>query len=82
MPLPPEQAWFPTKTHGWGWGLPRRWQGWIVVAGFFLLLGTATLLLPRHPLWFIIVVNVGAGALIGLCWWKGERPRWRWGDET
>ncbi len=53
-----------------------------MVAGFFLLLGTATLLLPRHPLWFIIVVNVGAAALIGLCWWKGERPRWRWGDET
>jgi hypothetical protein len=33
-------------------------------------------------LWYVIVVNAAAAGLIGICWWKGERPRWRWGDEA
>ncbi len=24
--------WFPVKRYGWGWGLPVRWQGWVVFA--------------------------------------------------
>ena len=24
--------WFPAKTVGYGWGPPRRWQGWVVLA--------------------------------------------------
>jgi hypothetical protein len=82
MPLPKEKAWFFAKTYGWGWGMPQRWQGWVVIGAFFAALGAATPLLPRHPLWYVIAVNAAAAALIGICWWKGERPRWRWGDET
>ena len=65
MPLPPEHAWFPTKTYGWGWGLPRRWQGWVVVVAFFAALAGATPLLPRHALWYVIVVNAAAAGNFG-----------------
>jgi Na+-driven multidrug efflux pump len=53
-----------------------------VVVAFFAALAGATPLLPRHALWYVIVVNAAAAGLIGICWWKGERPRWRWGDEA
>jgi hypothetical protein len=29
--------WFPTKAYGWGWGLPVRWQGWVVLGSYFVL---------------------------------------------
>lgn len=34
MPLPKDRAWFAAKTYDWNWGLPRRWQGWVVMLGF------------------------------------------------
>lgn len=82
MPLPPDQAWFPPKTYGWGWGVPRRWQGWAVVAAFVAAQVGAAALLPRHPGWFVAAVVVNGAGLIAVCWWKGERPRWRWGQES
>ena len=82
MPLPPDQAWFPPKTYGWGWGVPRRWQGWVVVAAFVAAQVGAAALLPRHPGWFVPAVVVNGAGLIAVCWWKGERPRWRWGQDS
>jgi hypothetical protein len=35
----PPEYWFPAKRYGWGWGLPQTWQGWLVLAVFFGLLG-------------------------------------------
>jgi hypothetical protein len=88
--LPPPEIppgiWFPAKRFGWGWGLPCCWQGWVVmigwiaafIAGLVLILrgeptaGRAVLVLP-----FLVGM---AGLLIAICWAKGEKPRWRWGD--
>ena len=33
-----KDIWFPARTYGWGWGLPVCWQGWLVVAVYFLML--------------------------------------------
>ena len=33
--------WFPAKRYGWGWGIPNRWQGWLVLAVFAGLLSPA-----------------------------------------
>ncbi|MEO8501799.1 MAG: hypothetical protein ABI565_12845 [Vicinamibacteria bacterium] len=33
------QFWFAAKRIGWGWGLPVRWQGWCVLAGYLALIG-------------------------------------------
>jgi hypothetical protein len=83
MPTSPEKKiWFPAKTHGWGWGPPVCWQGWVALALWFLLLLAGTPLLTRSVLAFVIYSLVLNAALIFLCWWKGEKPRWRWGDKT
>ncbi len=82
MPLPKDQAWFPVKTYGWGWGFPNRWQGWVVMIGFLLaLILGALLILPRSLYAFLGWVGVVSAALTGICYWKGEAPCWRWGDD-
>jgi len=77
--------WFPAKTYGWGWGPPTMWQGWVV-----LLLWAAAvcvgLILLRHnayePTSKVAFVLVMGGILTLICYWKGEPPRWRWGDRS
>jgi hypothetical protein len=27
------KIWFPSKSYGWGWGLPHVWQGWVALIG-------------------------------------------------
>lgn len=73
--------WFPAKTYGWGWGLPSKWQGWLVLVVFLLLdLVDALVVLPRYgPEVFFPVLVILVAALIGVCWATGEPPRWRWG---
>ena len=81
--MSPESAyWFRAKRYGWGWGLPLRWQGWAVLVAFFALLaaGNIWLFSPQHsPFVFLIYVAVLSAALIGICYAKGEPPKWRWG---
>jgi hypothetical protein len=75
--------WFPAKRYGWGWGLPCAWQGWLVLAAFLALLVAGPILFPpRTALVFFLVYVVLVGALLlGVCWLKGEPPRWRWGND-
>ena len=72
--------WFRAKRYGWGWGLPCAWQGWVVFAIFFGLLGVGAFVL-RPVTELIAYAVVLSGLLIGVCWVKGEPPHWRWGDE-
>jgi len=83
MPRHPEkQIWFPAKRYGWGWGLPCAWQGWVVFSVWLLIMLLSVLLLiPRHPWLFQGAVLILVAALIAVCWWKGEKPRWRWGKD-
>jgi len=77
-----KQIWFPAKRYGWGWGLPSCWQGWVVLAVCILLMAlSAWGFLPRHPWLFQGTVWTLAAALIAVCWWKGDKPRWRWGKD-
>jgi hypothetical protein len=81
MPLPPETAWFPAKRYGWGWGLPSRWQGWACLLGYFAALGAGLRwLLPGHEKLFMTLMPAMSAGLVGICWWKGEAPGWRWGN--
>ena len=78
---PAANYWFPAKRYGWGWGLPITWQGWFVMAIFFALLVAGLFLFPplSAVVGFLVYVAVLSGLLIGVCWLKGEPPRWRWG---
>ena len=71
--------WFPAKRYGWGWGLPRVWQGWVVMALFAaFLLGGAFMLLPAYGAFVFVAYSTGLCAvLVAVCWIKGERPSWR-----
>ena len=75
--------WFPAKRYGWGWGIPSSWQGWLVLAVFVGLLVVGSFLFPiRTELGaYFAYVAVLSGLLVGVCWLKGEPPRWRWGGD-
>lgn len=77
------RIWFPAKRYGYGWGLPCRWQGWVVMGGYvaLLALGAIVLIGPVHPLAFVEFALVLSGGLCVVCLKRGEPPRWRWGDE-
>jgi len=79
----PKRYWFPAKRYGWGWGPPSTWQGWLAIAVFVALVVGGTFLFPprRNPpiyVGYIVCLVVG---LTAVCWWTGEPPRWRWGDD-
>ncbi|HXC26859.1 MAG TPA: hypothetical protein VNV38_02815 [Stellaceae bacterium] len=73
--------WFPAKRYGWGWGFPITWQGWLVFAAFFVLLALGVFLFPpqQTPALYFVYIVVLSAILVGICWLKGEPPRWRWG---
>jgi len=74
--------WFPSKTYGWGWGPPRKWQGWAVLAIFVLAIAGIAMRFPPNarPLEFFALLVLACAVLTLVCWWKGEPPRWRWGN--
>ncbi len=79
----PSPPWFPAKRYGWGWGLPARWQGWVVLAVYTaaVVLGAVVFDPARQAAAFAAWVGAASGLLVGVCWWTGEPPRWRWGGE-
>jgi hypothetical protein len=83
MPIEPKY-WFPAKRYGWGWGFPGTWQGWLVLAGFVLLMVVGALIFPPRlePGRYLAYVAVLCVLLVAVCWLKGEPPRWRWGDDA
>ena len=82
MPIEPTY-WFRAKRYGWGWGLPRTWQGWLVLAAFLaLVVAGKFLILPRKAMAaYMVYLGVLGALLLGVCWLKGEPLRWRWGDD-
>jgi hypothetical protein len=80
MPDQPTPYWFHAKRYGWGWGLPARREGWIVLICWILLLAAAGIFIaPQSILIFLVVVFAMAAMLFGICYAKGEPPRWRGG---
>ena len=73
--------WFSGKQYGWGWGPPNVWQGWVVYGVALLLLVAGPILFSpaTHMLEFPLYMLGVALCLGGVCWLKGEPPRWRWG---
>ncbi len=75
MPLPPDKAWFPLKTFGWGWGWPQRWEGWVVFGVYLAGLLAGTLLISRSHTYFLTYTTALSTVLIFICsGGKGNRP--------
>ena len=81
-----KKIWFKTKRYGWGW-VPITWEGWLSVA-VFVVLQVANAqrleLMSNSPsdtvVIFLVETTLLVIALVALCYWKGEKPSWRWGD--
>jgi hypothetical protein len=76
--------WFAVKRYGWGWGMPVRWQGWVVLFGYLGLVyaGIRWLAPSRSASVLAFYLLTITAFLVVICAWKGERPlRWRWGGE-
>lgn len=78
------EIWFPAKRYGWGWGPPIAWQGWVVLGAYVVAILVSAFRFPPHqdPWLFVGIVAVTTLAFVFVCWWKGETPRWRWGDDS
>ena len=76
-----EKLWFSAKKYGWGWGFPNCWQGWVVLATYLGLLCAGAFILSKETGLFSGYTIVLSIVLIIICYLKGEKPRWRWGNE-
>lgn len=82
----PEGYWFKRKLYGWGW-TPVKWQGWAVVLAFIAVmflnvyrinLQSPPQTIPLNFLWQNLILVI---ILIIICYKKGEKPRWQWGEK-
>lgn len=75
--------WFPAKRYGWGWGWPSTWQGLLVMAIYFAVLGGAAFVFipARDTGSFLLVTFAATAVLVVVCYLKGEPPSWRWGGD-
>lgn len=87
----PKGYWFKRKIYGWGW-TPATWQGWLVVIVFVAIILTLVFSVDKASIKegglinFFAPIVVLIVAMIGISYWKGEKPKWQWGipkkDET
>jgi hypothetical protein len=80
------KLWFKAKRYGWGW-TPVTWEGWLVVILYIaFVLWFAFVFTDQEQRDGNLLVNFGFGIvvptalLIWICYKKGEKPRWSWGD--
>jgi hypothetical protein len=79
-----KEIWFPVKKYGYGWGFPITWQGWAVLLSYLLFVTVGSFVLtdsPKNIIYFIAYVTFLTAILLYVCWKKGEKPEWRWGDK-
>jgi hypothetical protein len=76
-----KEIWFKNKTYGWGW-TPCAWQGWTVTAAFVAALtvvpGMVSKSYGTNSVQFWLALLGLVAGLLGVCVWKGEKPRWNW----
>jgi hypothetical protein len=74
--------WFAPKRYGWGSGLPIKWQGWVLLVGYMLLLGIAAFVIRGNRIGFasVAVILTAIFSVIAARTTKGGW-RWRWGEE-
>lgn len=82
-----KKLWFRRKRYGWGW-YPVSWEGWTVLAVYVLALlsnfitidgvqdASSDTLINFAPRFIILSI-----ILIIICYKKGEKPKWTWGNE-
>ena len=79
----PPWYWFAAKRYGYGWGLPRTWEGWLVLGAWLAVYIAAKRYLIPHDMYARLAFTVVMIALLlSICYAKGEPARWRFGDRN
>ena len=60
--------------------MPLRWQGWVVMALFIAAMIAGAPLVKKGVVFYIVYGVAVGSALVCICYWKGEKPKWRWGS--
>lgn len=82
----PKGYWFKRKLYGWGW-TPATWQGWLMLFVFIFLIIAFALTVDKNSttseVFFtgILPIILLTITFIRICYIKGEKPRWQWGDD-
>jgi hypothetical protein len=76
-----DQYWFRAKRYGWGWGLPLKWEGWAVLAGYLVVVLTPLAWGESGAGLSLAAVAIATPLFVLICYRKGEPPRWRWGGD-
>jgi hypothetical protein len=82
-----KDIWFPARKYGVGWGFPITWQGWVVFGSYIALVivGIIFLAISGNPILlipFMIYIFLLSGVLIFICFKKGEKIDFRWGNKS
>jgi hypothetical protein len=74
--------WFRPKRHGYGAGVPLKWQGWAVILVTLAIIWATVFFFPDRPL-VIAAVAVPAAIVCTFIAAKTTRGgwRWRWGKD-
>lgn len=79
-----KKLWFKAKVYGWGW-TPSTWEGWLVTVTSIILIILSSLQLDKDskqiPYNFFIKISIIITVLIFICYKKGEKPGWKWGNK-
>lgn len=79
-----KKKWFKRKTYGYGW-TPATKEGWIVLLLYFVALSLIMFSVeiergPQVLTRIVIPTLILTGLLIFVCYKKGEKPKWQWGE--
>lgn len=80
------KLWFKRKCYGWGW-YPSTWQGWAITGAYVAIILAAGLTIDEASpvrevaFTFVMPIVLATAAFIRICYRKGEKPRWQWGED-
>lgn len=81
------KLWFKRKRYGWGW-TPSSWEGWLVLFIWAIFFIRNTILISgieeenKHELPQLLLLQIlSIVVVIFISYWKGESPRWQWGEK-
>jgi hypothetical protein len=79
MPRNREKAWFRVKKHGYGVGLPFKWQGWLLLVAYVSAVFLSALLHSETA--SLLVLLAFTPVVLAVAYWRcDDEWRWRNGD--
>ena len=74
--------WFSAKRYGYGTALPISWQGWLVMAIYFVVVIGGAFLFAKRPVILLSIIFPATVIFLVIAarTTKGGM-RWRWGGE-